>query len=292
MERRVQFFSEGIPMAGILRLPEGLMPGEKRPAVICCQGFSLTKEVWLPRNAEALNRAGYVTLNFDYRYFGESGGEPRLRLVPQAQVQDVRNALTFLETVPEVDGSKLGLLGISLGCSVAAAAAGTDPRVKAVVAVAGPADLERVWSNFPDFARFRAKVNAAKREFVATGKVTTISVPRLLSSDPDTCALLVKDAPNFPTWKLEITFESLADLFAFKPEDVAHTISPGASLFIYPSEDALVSKAELTSLYAKAREPKQLVALEGLKHHEVYNDGRGFEPLMKHTLEFFGRYLR
>lgn len=277
-------------MAGVLRLPPDLKPGEKRPAVICCQGFSLTKEVWLPTNAKRLVREGYVTLNFDYRHFGESGGEPRCRLIPDAQVQDVRNAITFLETVSEVDASNVGLLGISLGCSVAAAAAGLDPRVKAVVAAAGPADLERVWSNFPDFSKFKAKVDAARREFVATGKVTYIAVPRLLSSDPETVALLVRDAAKFPGWRQEITFESLAELFAFKPE--AHAATIRAGLFLYPSEDALIAKGELSSLYAKAREPKSLVALQGFKHHEVYDDGRAFEPLMLEALRFFERHLK
>jgi pimeloyl-ACP methyl ester carboxylesterase len=290
MERSVSFFSEGVKLAGVLRLPDGLAPGERRAAVICCQGFSLVKEVWLPNNARALNRAGYVTLSLDYRGFGESGGEPRCRLVPQMQVQDVRNALTYLETVPEVDAKRLGVFGISLGASVAAGVAGTDARVKALVAIAGPADLERVWTNFPDFPRFRAKVHAARQEFIKTGQVTYVGVPRLLSSDPDTCALLVADAPKHPTWRLEVTFESLEDLFAFKPEDDARGIR-GASLFIYPADDALIAKGELMSLYSKAPEPKFLVGLPGLKHHEVYNDGPGFEPVMRHTLDFLAKHL-
>lgn len=274
-------------MVGTLRLPES--PRGPVPVIVCCQGFSLTKEVWLGKHAKAFNEAGYATLNIDYRYFGESGGTPRGRLIPLAQVQDVRNALTFLETLTELDGTRIGVFGISLGASIATAVAGLDDRVSAVVAVAGPGDLERVWSNFPGFDQFRAKVHAAKREFVTSGKVTPVSVTRLLSSDPETCALLVKEHPNHPRWALEITFESLEDLFAFKPEDVAATSA--ASMFIYPGEDALISKAEVTSLYAKARAPKQLVALPGLKHHEVYADGAAFEPVVSHALAFFAQHL-
>lgn len=288
-ERRVEFFSEGLSIVGTLRLPPTATPETRAATIVCCQGFSLTKEVWLGKHAEALNGAGYATLNIDYRYFGESGGEPRCRLVPMAQVQDVRNALTFLESVPEVDLKRLGVLGISLGASVATAVAGLDSRVRALVAIAGPGDLERVWSSFPDFERFRAKVHAAKRDFVATGKVSYVSVPRVLASDPETCALLIREQPSHPRWRLEITFESLEDLFAFKPEDLASTSA--ASMFIYPAEDALISRSEVTSLYAKAREPKQLVALPGLKHHEVYAEGAAFDPVMRHAFEFFGRHL-
>ncbi len=259
------------------------------PVVVCCQGFSLTKEVWLGEHAEAFNRAGYATLNIDYRYFGESAGAPRCRLVPQAQVEDVRNALTFLETVPEIDSRRIGVFGVSLGASVAAAVAGRDARVRALVAVAGPGDLERVWAHFGEFEKFRAKVHAAKRAFVQTGEATYVAVPRLLSSDPETCALLVKEQPAHPRWRLEVTFESLEDLFAFKPEDdVAHS---RASMFIYPGDDALISKNELTSLYAKAREPKRLVGLPGLRHHEVYSRGAAFEPVVTHALEFWATHL-
>lgn len=291
MLRPVHFFSDGHRLAAHLRLPEGLSPGEKRPAVICCQGFSLVKEVWLPRHAEALNRAGYVTLHLDYRTFGESEGQPRCRLVPRMQVEDVRNALTFLETVPEVDATKLGLFGISLGGSVAARAAGEDERVKAVVAVACPSDLERVWSAFPDFPKFRAKVHAARQTYVSTGEVTYVAVPRILSSDPETCALLVADQPNFPTWRLEITFESMFDLFEFKPDEVAATIR-GAALFLYPGEDAMIGRSEMMSLYAKAKAPKKLVVMEGVKHHEVYQQQKGFDAVMGPTLEWLGAHLR
>ena len=289
MLRRVEFYSEGTLIVGNLRQPEKPPTSGKAPVVVCCQGFSLTKEVWLEKHAEALNRQGYATLNLDYRTFGESGGSPRCRLVPQDQVVDVRNALTFLEAQPDIDSTRMGVFGISLGASVATAVAGLDARVKALVAVAGPGDLERVWTHFADFPRFRAKVHAAKRTFVTTGEVTYVGVPRLLSSDPETCALLVKESAHHPRWRLEITFESLEDLFAFKPED--HASHSAASMFIYPSHDALITQNEVTSLYAKAREPKRLVALPGLKHHEVYADGAAFEPVLQHAIEFFAEHL-
>lgn len=291
MKRDVTVYSDGVKLAGVLRLPEGVSEGHKVPAIVCCQGFSLVKEVWLPKNAEALNRAGYATLNVDYRFFGASEGEPRCRLVPRMQVEDVRAALTFLETVPEVDASRLGLFGISLGASVAVGAAGKDMRVRALVAVAGPGDLGRVWAGLPDFPKFREKVLEARRTYVSTGEVRYVAVPKLLSSDPATCALLVAEAPKFPSWRLEITFESLADLFEFAPEDDLPK-SRAASLFVYPAEDALITKGEMVSLYAKARGPKKLVSLPGIQHHEVYDTGAGFEPLMRETIAFYAEHLK
>lgn len=290
MEHEVTLYSGGMRLSGILRLPEGASAGKKVPAVVCCQGFSLVKEVWLPKSAEALNREGYATLNVDYRFFGASEGEPRCRLVPSMQVEDVRAALTFLESVPEVDSMRLGLFGISLGASVAAGAAGKDPRVRALVAVAGPGDLGRVWSQFPDFPKFYEKVREARRHYTATGEIRYVAVPKLLSSDPDTCALLVADAPNYPRWRLEITFESLMDLFEFAPEDDLPK-TRAACLFVHPGDDTLIAGGEMASMYAKARGTKKLVKLPGVKHHEIYGEGKGFGPLMAETLAFFASHL-
>ncbi|MBE2251411.1 MAG: alpha/beta fold hydrolase [Myxococcus sp.] len=289
MERRVTFFSDGLKCSGVLRLPDGLAPGERRPAIVFCAGFSLVKEVWLPSIATALVDAGYITLNFDYRTFGESEGQPRCRLVPRMQVEDVRSALSFLETVDEVDAAQLAVFGVSLGASIAVGCAGVDGRVKACVAVAGPGDLNRVWSAFPTFAAFNAKVQAARRRFCATGEVSYVSVLKLLSSDPQTCALLEAAAPAHPTWRLEVTFESLADLFEFRPEDVAATIRAG--LFIYPAADALVSGVEVVSMASKCRGEKVLLPLEGIHHHEIYEQGAGFAPIVEAARAFLGKTL-
>jgi hypothetical protein len=286
--RAVSFFSHGTRISGVLRVPEGEGPF---PAVVMCAGMTLTREVWLPANADWLRARGYATLSFDYRGFGASEGQPRCRLVPSMQVDDVRSALTFLETEPVVDARRLGLFGVSLGASIAVATAGVDGRAKATVAVAGPMDLGRVWRAYPGFEGFRAKVWAARQKAVATGEVSYIKLTRLLASDPETCAMIDRDAATLPTWSPELTFESLADLFEFRPEQVAADISPRAVMFVAPELDRLIADGELPSAFSRAKEPKRLVTLSGVKHHEIYGAGRGFGPTMEATGAFFAEHL-
>lgn len=286
----VTFFADGLKLSGTLRLPAGLPSGVRPPVVVCLQGFSLTRTVWLPAFAERFVEAGYATFHLDYRGFGDSEGEPRCRLQPLRQADDVRAALSALETLPEVDASRVALFGISLGGSVALQVAGTDARVKAVISVAAPADLHRVWSAFPEFPRFQEKVHAARRRYASTGEATWVAVPKVLASDPGTCALLLAEHPKHPRWRLEITFESLADLFEFRPEQVVPGIR-GASLFLHPQLDTLIAQTEVHSAFAAAPEPKELVVLEGLRHQEVYAGGPGFEPVTAHTLDFLRRRL-
>ena len=284
----VTFYSEGTPVAAHLRLPCGAPKG----GVVFCAGMSLTKEVWLPAFAEALVEQGYATLNFDYRGFGESGGEPRRRMIPAAQVQDTRNALTYLESRPELAGKALGLFGVSMGCSVAVGAAAEDPRVAAFVAAAGPGHFERVWSAFPTYPAFKAKVDAARREFVRTGEVTYISVAKMLKSDPETCAKLEADVGDHPTWDLTVTYESFADVIAFNPEEQAHRIR-AAALYAYPEADALIARFELSSLYAHTKSAhKRLLALEGARHVDVYaTEGPHFATLCAAAQEWFDTHL-
>ncbi|MDP3153428.1 MAG: alpha/beta fold hydrolase [Archangium sp.] len=285
--RTVSFFSQGARVAGVLRLPEGVA---KAPVVVMCAGMTLTKEVWLPANAAWLCSRGYATLSFDYRGFGESEGA-RNRLVPSMQVEDVRAALTFLETVSEVDSARMGLFGVSLGASVAVATAGVDSRVKATVAVAGPMDLGRVWRAFPGFDSFQAKVISARRKAVSTGELSYIKLSRLLASDPETCSMIERDSAAISAWRPEVSFESLTDLFEFRPEAVVAAISPRAVMFVAPEHDELIARGELKSAFDAAKEPKRFVTLSGVKHHEVYGAGAGFGPTMDASGEFFGKYL-
>jgi dienelactone hydrolase len=59
----------------------------------------------------------------------------RRRLIPEAQVIDIRNAMTYLQGEPGVDATRIGVLGIGLSGAHVVAVAANDARVKAGVAV-------------------------------------------------------------------------------------------------------------------------------------------------------------
>lgn len=290
MLERVEFYGDLGKLVGLIRRPDADLHPGPRPCVVFCAGMSLTKEVWLPPHAERLVAAGYVTLNFDYSTFGESDGQPRCRLNCGQQVRDVRAAITYMAELTDVAADRIGLYGVSLGASVAVATAGQDDRVRAAVAVAGPMDLARVWRGFAGFSGFSAKVDAARAAFVAGGEPSYIGVPRLLASDPETAALLQSEDERYPTWRQEVTFESLADLFAFRPEDHA-AAARGALCFVYPEKDELIARFEMQSAYARARSPAKLVALAGAHHVDVYKKEGAFEEVVSTAIAWFGEHV-
>jgi uncharacterized protein len=288
--RTLSFHSEDQPCSAVLRTPSVAPPSAGFPTVVLCAGMSLTKEVWLPAHAERLVAAGYATLNFDYRGFGASGGEPRRRLVPWQQVRDVQNALTLCEALDACDGARLALYGLSLGCSVALATAGIDDRVRCTIAVAGPSDLQRTWRRFPGYPKLLAKVTAARQLYVRDGTITHIAVDRLLADDPATAAKLRADVALHPGWSLDITYESLLDLFSFRPEAVVPDIR-GPVLYVAPERDALIAQTELHSAWSKTRAPAELRVLEGAEHVDIYGTGAPYEALMGATVGWLDRWL-
>src|SRR3990170_5788949 len=125
MERPVSYYSEGARLSAVLYVPDGAGPASRLPGIVLCHGFTGIKELILPDYARPFAAAGYAALAFDYRGFGESEGE-RGRLIPYDQVMDIRNSITFMETLDEVDPERIALWGTSYGAANVVYTAGTD----------------------------------------------------------------------------------------------------------------------------------------------------------------------
>src|SRR4051812_43152762 len=106
------FASEGLELAGHLRVPGGL--DRPAPAIIFTGPLSGVKEQVTGTYAAALAERGYVTLAFDHRNFGASEGSPRQHEHPAGKLADLRDGLSALAGRPEVDGERLGCVGICL----------------------------------------------------------------------------------------------------------------------------------------------------------------------------------
>ena len=130
MIRKVEFQSEGATLRGRLYFPAEDGP---RPSIVMSHGTSATITMTTDRYAEYFCEAGFVVLLYDHRNFGISGGEPRREINPWIQSRGYRDALTFLEQVPEVDSERLSLWGDSYSGGEAMVVAAIDSRVKALV---------------------------------------------------------------------------------------------------------------------------------------------------------------
>ena len=107
----IHFESGGVKCAADLYLPDAGAYVYPRPGVVIGHGFSIIKSA-LVQQATYLVNAGYVVMAIDYRTFGESEGEPRAQIWPLDQVEDFRNAITWLEQRTElVIPERIGIWG-------------------------------------------------------------------------------------------------------------------------------------------------------------------------------------
>ena len=131
---KVSFPSGTVSCAGYLFVPEPQAgSGERLPVVILVHGFSGTMDRLVPY-AERFAADGIAALVFDYRSFGESGGEPRQVVDLPAQHQDLRAAIAWVRGRDDLDPDQVALWGNSLGGAHVISVAADDPRIVAVVA--------------------------------------------------------------------------------------------------------------------------------------------------------------
>src|SRR5919107_146576 len=90
------FYSGGVRLEGLLQLPDSSRPAEGYPVVLLCSGFQGLKELIRAKFWGPCTEASYAYFAFDYPGFGTSDGE-RGRVIPLEQVEDVQNAVTWLQ---------------------------------------------------------------------------------------------------------------------------------------------------------------------------------------------------
>lgn len=126
----VVYEHDGRRILGVLHRPAA--PGGRRPAAVLYHGFMAAKHQPPHRIfvqlSEALARAGIVSLRVDLPGRGDSEGDS-IDITVEGDLGAARGAIDALAARPEVDASRIGLVGISWGGVLAAILAGRDARV-------------------------------------------------------------------------------------------------------------------------------------------------------------------
>jgi len=241
-------------------------------------GFSCVKEQTLPDVAELFVAAGFVTLLFDYRFFGDSEGEPRNQLFPLEMVEDYRNAITWLSEQKEVDPQRIGIWGTSYSGGLVLYVGTFDKRVKAVVAVVP-------YTFSPESQR---AINPEKwdidSEFLLGDRIEryrngVINYMKVVAPEGQPCKFPGKEAYDFfmstqetaPNWRNQVTFESLEKMREFDPISSIRLLSPTPLLLIPAENDNFIPLDGVKATYEKALEPKAISILP-IGHFDIYRE--------------------
>jgi fermentation-respiration switch protein FrsA (DUF1100 family) len=193
-------------------------------------------------------RAGNNVLLFDWRSRGQS--DVAQHSLAYYELRDAEAAVAYVfKRMPE---ARVGLMGYSMGASVAILLAAREPRVAAVSAD----------SPFTGIA-----------EVVAHG-AAQLRLP---------AQLVVPMADRLTGWRYGYRFG------AVRPIEAIAAISPRPLLLIHGSADSLIPVSHAHELFTTAHEPKQRWIIEGAEHCGGYFADRvGY---VGRVAEFFRQYL-
>lgn len=294
--KEVTWYSEGIACWGKIFYPRDFSESGSFPGVVLAHGWTGT-HVSLEKYAARFAGKGLAAMVIDYRGWGNSGGFvsliddiptddqrrfyeltanvqiKRTRLIPWKQVEDYRNAISFLQGEPGVDHNRIGVWGSSFSGGHVVVVAAIDSRVKAAVgqipAVSGKG-IPETPREIPDrlLQDWIQRARTGKGAEFETG----FSTPRM------------------------VDVETQLATFEYHPyhyvDDVPETT---AILFIGAGEEELYGpRKNLDRAIAAAEElkgPSKYIEVPDITHFEMYS-GEPFEISANAAADWFLEHLR
>ncbi len=236
ISKNVTLEVDSLNIVGQLYLPDKEIP---YPTVCVCHGIPAYKpdpnDRGYPLLAEMICREGFAVLIFNFRGTRTSDGN----LDILSWTKDLKAAIDYLYTLPEVDRLHLSLLGFSGGAAVSVCVASQDKRVSSVVTCACPAEFT-----------FITEVDNPQ---------SIIDYFRSIGTIRD------EDFPH----SVE---EWLSGFRQVSPIRCVAGIAPRPLLLVHGSQDEVIEVSHAHRLYQKAGEPKQLIIIDGGKHRLRLND--------------------
>ncbi|QOL15195.1 alpha/beta hydrolase [Dickeya dianthicola] len=302
--KSVTFQNGAIKMAANLYLPADYDSTKKYPAIVVSHPWGGVKEQTSGLYAQQLAKRGFITLAYDASHYGESGGISRDLENPADRVQDIRSAIGYLASLPQVDANRIGALGICAGGGYTLHEAQSDLRVKAVAGVV-PYDIGDATRNgiegLPVTASDRLKImQGVDEQLNKEAAGSPVLVQQLLpsrntvnSSTPN----FVREATDYyltprgahPNAHNRYVVTSLGLHMAYYPLEHMDQIAPRPVLLI-AGEKAETRKFSQQA-YDTAKQPKELVIIPGASHFDLYDKAQFVNPAVDKLADFYGKNL-
>lgn len=270
----------------------------KHATIVMCHGFSAVKEFYLDRFGEHFAANGLASVIFDHRNFGASDGAIRQEIDPWQQIRDIRDAITFAETLPQTDTDRIGLWGSSYSGAHAIVVSAIDRRIKCVSAqvplISGHANARRLIR--ADFIAGFQKAFDQDRRARLRGEPPAM-VPVVAQNPLDPAALPTADSYVFytqahanhaPSWRNEVTLRSVEMFMEYEPGAYLPHVSPTPLQMLVALDDILTVTDQALAGYETALHPKRLVCMKG-GHFDAYI--KGFDEASAAATSWFKEHL-
>ena len=249
---------------------------------------------------EKMAALGYVFLSFDHFGYGDSEGELRDNENPFVKMESIRDAISYLGTLPFVDREKIfGLGGCASGGYIPIVAV-TDKRLKAIATVSGMMDNTGFY--FKSMTKEQLvplfkMANAARQKAYETGEMDYYDALNMDNTPPENEGYdyyMTKRAgketyPNY-THMAPMTLMEVAPLtsgLALAP----YLYTPYLGIYGEKALAGDIPTAQLTiDFYEAASEPKELYEVEGATHVSLYDIDKDVDQAIAKMDEFFTKH--
>jgi uncharacterized protein len=301
MRRDIEFKSGGEIVRGWLYTPDDAV--EPSPAIVMAGGWCYVKELVQPHVAEQFAEAGLATVLFDYRNFGSSDGARRQHIDPYAQLEDYRNAISYAETLEEVDPDRIGVWGLSYSGGHALILGATDPRVKCVSSqipvVDGYRNMRRVHGTI-GFRRFEELLLKDRRRRFATGEGGFLphaaADPNAEVSTwpfPETYETFRQlKASEAPAYENRSTIESAELLMSYNVYPfLPRLLDVPTQIIVAERDDLTLWDLEIEAYNAIPTSKKRMVVIGGSTHMTLYSDRSLLGQAAEAATDWFVQHL-
>ncbi|MFF9065910.1 alpha/beta fold hydrolase [Streptomyces sp. NPDC014891] len=116
----------------------------RHPLIVLPTSWAMPQVEYLVQ-AKLLANSGYIVVSYNSRGFWQSGGE--IETAGPEDIADASKVIDWALAHTGADPARVGMAGVSYGAGISLLAAAHDPRIKAVAALSGWADLiESIYS--------------------------------------------------------------------------------------------------------------------------------------------------
>lgn len=274
IENKTAFFSEGAKLQASFYYPDNFDASQPHPVLIVNSGYQGFNEFYPKMFAQHYTDRGYVCFGFDYRGMADSEGDKGTVLLEQ-QIEDVRNAVSFVQAQPNVDAQRIALLGWGMGAANVVVAAEKGRNVAAVIAMNGFYNGER-WlksiHTYDEWTKIVEEVAADRNQRVTQGESQLAETFRHYPLDPATKDYVQNELEQVygfghPT-RIQFT-ESIIDL---KVERSAAILNDIPLMITHGIDNTLHPITEAEELFVEAASPKALYKVNGRHNDFMFVD--------------------
>jgi len=314
-KNKVSFLSENIRVAGNVFLPPHYDANKSYAAIVVITPASGVKEQTAGIYAEKMAKEGYITLAFDHRTYGESGGYPRGMESAPMKVEDIKNAITFLSNFPGVDPERVGELGICSGAGYSIQVAIQDSRLDSVATVSGFVDLtdygmggatqymDQLTGDSTEQYRQQIKMASdARQKYYETGEVILVDGIPSAEKAKSMNEFWIRAADYYRNPERGAAVGNYTPLRAAMSLDTRYAFNPSENMKLIGDTPflAIVGTEALSAYFSEvavkrgteAGKDAQLFKIDGAQHFDLYDQEKFVNQAVTKLDDFFSKTLR